>query len=160
MWWESTVFCEVIILGQNCELVVIHQSYHIAEVCVSELYLRLSVFAAYISNIRYSTHLPLVPHTCHGELSHHYSGNGLSPVRCKAITWTNAASLSIGSFGTYFREIWIEMKKAFIKNAFESVVCEMVANLLHRRWVNNRSARIWWHIMSNHDSCWADVAKM
>ena len=115
MWWESTVFCEVIILGQNCELVVIHQSYHITEVCVSELYLRLSVFAAYISNIRYPTHLPLVPHTCHGELSHHYSGNGLSPVRCKAITWTNAASLSIGSFGTYFREIWIEMKKAFIK---------------------------------------------
>ena len=35
------------------------------------------------------------------------SDNGLSPVRRQAITWTNAAVLSIGLLGTYFSEIWI-----------------------------------------------------
>ena len=35
------------------------------------------------------------------------SGNGLLPVRCQAITWTNASLLSIGPFETNFSEIWI-----------------------------------------------------
>ena len=35
------------------------------------------------------------------------SDNGLSPVRCQAITWTNAGVLSIGLIGTNFNEIWI-----------------------------------------------------
>ena len=35
------------------------------------------------------------------------SGNGLSPVRHQAITWTNAGLLSIGLIRTYFSEIWI-----------------------------------------------------
>ena len=35
------------------------------------------------------------------------SGNGLSPVRCQAITWTNADLLSIGLLGTTFSEIRI-----------------------------------------------------
>ena len=30
------------------------------------------------------------------------SGNGLSPMRCQAITWTNTDSLSYGSLGTHF----------------------------------------------------------
>ena len=35
------------------------------------------------------------------------SGNGLSPVRRHAITWTNADLLSTGLLGTSFSEIWI-----------------------------------------------------
>ena len=35
------------------------------------------------------------------------SGNGLSPIRRQAITWTNAALSSIGLLGTSFNEIWI-----------------------------------------------------
>ena len=35
------------------------------------------------------------------------SGNGLSPARRQAITWTNAGLLSIGLLGTNFSEIWI-----------------------------------------------------
>ena len=32
------------------------------------------------------------------------SGNGLSPVRCQAIIWSNAGLLSIGLLGTHFSE--------------------------------------------------------
>ena len=38
------------------------------------------------------------------------SGNGLSPVRRQAITWTNAKLLFIGPLGTHFIEIWIKMQ--------------------------------------------------
>ena len=37
------------------------------------------------------------------------SGNGLSPVRCQAITWTNADLSSIGPLWTNFSEIWIKI---------------------------------------------------
>ena len=37
------------------------------------------------------------------------SGNGLSPLRCQAITWTNAGLLSIGLLGTNFSEIRIRI---------------------------------------------------
>ena len=52
------------------------------------------------------------------------SGNGLSPVRRQAITWTRADLLSIGPLGTYFNEMRIEI--LFIKEiAFENVVYEI-----------------------------------
>ena len=56
------------------------------------------------------THLPLVPHICVNELDwiNTGSGNGLSPVRHQAITWTNAVLLSIRPTGTNFSEIWIK----------------------------------------------------
>ena len=38
------------------------------------------------------------------------SVNGLSPVRCQAITWTNADLFSIEPLGTNFIEIWIEIQ--------------------------------------------------
>ena len=44
------------------------------------------------------------------------SGNGLSPNRRQAITWTNADLLSTGPFGTNDSVIWIEMQSfSFIK---------------------------------------------
>ena len=41
------------------------------------------------------------------------SGNGLSPVRRQAITWTNAELISIVTLGTNFREIRIKNTKCF-----------------------------------------------
>ena len=52
------------------------------------------------------------------------SGNGLSPVRRQAITWTDAGSLSIGRLGANFIEIR-RFSVIFIQeNAFEIVVCQ------------------------------------
>ena len=39
------------------------------------------------------------------------SDNGLSPMRCQAITWTNVDLLSIGPMGTNFSEIRIKIKQ-------------------------------------------------
>ena len=48
------------------------------------------------------------------------SGNGVSPVWRQAITWTNAALLSIEPLGTNFSEIQIEIKKiSLIKMCFK-----------------------------------------
>ena len=55
------------------------------------------------------------------------SGNGLSPVRRQAINWHNAGLLSIGPLGINFSEIRIKTKLFILQNAFEIVVCEMVA---------------------------------
>ena len=38
------------------------------------------------------------------------SDNGLAPVRCQAIIWTNAGLLSIGAWGTNFSEIVNEIQ--------------------------------------------------
>ena len=50
--------------------------------------------------------------------------NGLVPVWHQAITWTNAALLSIGLMGTYFSEIWLGILSLALKNAIEFVVCQ------------------------------------
>ena len=52
------------------------------------------------------------PTTCPTECYVSYptdivSGNGLSPFRSQAITWTNAGLMSVGFLGTSFSEIWI-----------------------------------------------------
>ena len=57
------------------------------------------------------------------------SGNGLAPVRRQVITWTNADLLYIGSLGTNFSEIGMEIPKCYLKTAFKNVVCEMAAIL-------------------------------
>ena len=57
-------------------------------------------------------------------------GNGLSPVRPKATTWTNADLLSLGTYCP-----WIKIHFSFIhENVFEHVVCKMAA-VLCRGWV-------------------------
>ena len=38
------------------------------------------------------------------------SDNGLSPIRCQAITWNIAGLVSIGPLGTNFNEMWIEIQ--------------------------------------------------
>ena len=53
----------------------------------------------------------LVPHIRVSELGSIGSGNGLSPVRRQAITWTNVDLLSIGPLRTNFSEIRIKIEK-------------------------------------------------
>ena len=56
------------------------------------------------------------------------SRNGLSPVRCQTITWSNSDLQSIGPSGTNFIEIWIKIQKcSFMQNAFENTVCDLAA---------------------------------
>ena len=53
------------------------------------------------------------------------SGNGLSPVRGQAITWTNADLLSVELPGTNFSEIWIGILSfSFQENASEIFFCQ------------------------------------
>ena len=74
------------------------------------------------------THLPLVPHIYASvNWVSIVSGNGLSPVRCEAITWNNAALLSIGPLGKKLQWDFNRNSNIFIQeHVFESVVCEMV----------------------------------
>ena len=55
------------------------------------------------------THWGRVTHICVSNLTTIGSANGLSPGRRQAITWTNAGILLIGSLGTNFSEILIEI---------------------------------------------------
>ena len=64
------------------------------------------------------------------------SGNGLSPVRRQAITWTNAGLLSIGPLRTNSSKNFYSTSNIFIQeHALENVVCEMTAILFRGRWV-------------------------
>ena len=54
-------------------------------------------------------------HICVGKLTIVGSDNGLSPERRQAIIWTNAGILVIGSLGTNFSEILIEIQTFSLK---------------------------------------------
>ena len=55
------------------------------------------------------THWGWVTHICISDLIIIDSDNGLSPGQCQAIIWTNAGMLLIGSSGTNFSEIIVEI---------------------------------------------------
>ena len=64
------------------------------------------------------------------------SGNGLSPVRRQAITWTNADLLPIGLLGTYFSDIWIGILSFSFKKMQLKMSSDKIAVILSRgRWV-------------------------
>ena len=56
------------------------------------------------------THWGRLTHICLGNLTIIGSDNGLSPGRRQAIIWTNAGILLIGTLGTNFNEISIEIQ--------------------------------------------------
>ena len=56
------------------------------------------------------THWGWVPYICISKLTIICSDNGLVPGQCQAIIWTNAGKLLIGSLGTNFSEILIEIQ--------------------------------------------------
>ena len=65
-------------------------------------------------------HLPLVPNWVDID-----SYNGLSPVRCQAVTLPNTDLLSVGPLGTNFSIIRIKNKTFIHENAFENIACEI-----------------------------------
>ena len=65
------------------------------------------------------------------------SDNGLAPGRHQAIIWNNAGLLSIGTSGTQFSEILIEIQTVSLKkNTFENTVWKMAAILSRPQCVN------------------------
>ena len=79
------------------------------------------------------THLPLVPHI-HASVNRVtiVSDYGLSPIRRQAITWTNAGSLYIGTIGTNFRQILIEIKNFSVKKMHLKMSSAKMAPILSR----------------------------
>ena len=72
------------------------------------------------------------------------SNNGLSPVRCQAITWTNAGVLSIGLIGTNFNEIRI-LILSFKKMHLKMWSAKMAAILSRGGWVKDRfQPHVWY----------------
>ena len=70
----------------------------------------------YYLSLNVLTHWGLVTHICVSKLSIIGSDNGLSPDRRQAIIWTNAGILLIGTLGTNFNEILIEIHTFSFKN--------------------------------------------
>ena len=65
------------------------------------------------------------------------SGNGLSPVRRRAITWNNAGLLSIELLGTNFSEFRIRILSfSFKKMHLKLSSAKVAAILIRGRWVN------------------------
>ena len=82
--------------------------------------------------LRLLTHWGRVTHICVSKLTIVVIDNGLSPVWCQAIIWTNAEIPLIEplSLGTNLIEILTELHIFSLKeNVFQSVVCEMVNSL-------------------------------
>ena len=76
------------------------------------------------------THWGKVIYLCVSKLTIIGSDNGLLPGQCQSVIWTNAGILLIRTLGTHFIEILSKIHIFFIKeNAFQNVVCEMVADL-------------------------------
>ena len=90
----------------------------------------------FVSASVHSSHLPLVPHLCVSDWVIIGKINGLSPVRCHAITWTNAGLLSIGLLGTHFNEIWIDILSFSFNKMHLKMSSAKTAIILSRwRWV-------------------------
>ena len=90
------------------------------------------------------------------------SGNGLSPVRQQAITWTNADILSIGPPGANFPEIWIKVPLFSFKEMplkMSSAKCRPFCSDMHelnsvyiRNWDSNIISSVAWVISSRSRS--------
>ena len=84
------------------------------------------------------THWGRVTHICVSKLAIIVSDNGLSPGRRQAIIRTNARILLIRPLGTNFNEMLIEIVTfSFMKNAFESDICEKAFILSRPQCVKN-----------------------
>ena len=78
-----------------------------------------------VARMNILSHRGWVTHICVGNLAIIGSDNDLSPVRRQAITWNNAGILLNGPLGTNFSKILIEVHEFALKNAFETIDCEM-----------------------------------
>ena len=73
-------------------------------------------------------------HKCVSKWTIIGSDNGLSPARCQAIIWTNAAILLINSWEQTSENVTRNFYILFIENAFQNVVRKnIVASHFHHR---------------------------
>ena len=81
--------------------------------------------------VTYEHNLQLIvdgsPHMASWKSIINGSGNGLSYIRHKAITWTGLMSIEIPE--TDLKEIWNKIQTFSFKNAIENVACKMLATL-------------------------------
>ena len=83
------------------------------------------------------THLGRVTHICVSKLTTIGSDNGLSPVRCQAIIWSNSGILLIRTLGTNFSEILSKIRSfSFKQMHLKMSSAKMAAILSKGRWVN------------------------
>ena len=75
------------------------------------------------------------------------SGNGLSPVRRQAITWTDAELLPFAPIGTNFSEIWIEILTSWYQKIGLKMSSVKVSAMLSR----GEGGGVNWHIMYQSD---------
>ena len=76
-------------------------------------------------------------YTCASKSTIIGSDNGLSPGRCQAIIWTDAAIFIIGPLGTNFSEILITLYIFIQENAFENGVRKLAAILSRPQYVKH-----------------------
>ena len=88
------------------------------------------------------------------------SGNDLSPVRRKDITWSNADLLSIGPFETNFSEIRIKIQNVSFNIMHLNVLCEMVAILSEGNDLNTftLAAHSLWNLSSKKQHYWRGIS--
>ena len=80
-----------------------------------------------MTSFRCTNSSPLMPHICVSVSIG--SDIGLSPIRRQAIIWTNTGILLIEPLGTKLCETLIEIHTFSLKDASETIVCEMAAIL-------------------------------
>ena len=80
-----------------------------------QMYVQCLKFSQKVVGPHTLTHWGRVTFICVSKLTIFGSDNGLSPGRRQAIIWTNAGILLIGSLGTNFSEILIEILTFSIK---------------------------------------------
>ena len=89
-----------------------HEKFNFDASCISPI---LKTFIG-CQTMKCLTHWGRVTHICVSKLSIIGSDNGLSPDRRQAIIWTSAGILLIGTLGTKFNEILIEIQIFSFKN--------------------------------------------
>ena len=78
-----------------------------------------------------STHWGRATHICVSKPSHYWTlDNGLAPIQCQALIWSDIHSLINGTLGNKRCAISIKIQTFLLKNAFENVICKM-AYILH-----------------------------
>ena len=101
-----------------------------------------------------------VTHICVSKLTITGSDNGLTPGRRQTIIWTNAGILLIGSLGTNFSEILIEiyrfsLKKMHLKMSSGKLRPSCLGlNVLNWRASGSIRSRHWKNYIYVFDPCW------
>ena len=68
--------------------------------------------------------------------------NGLSPVQCHAINWSNAGLISIWLSATYFSETNQNTTIFIEENVYGHVICQVLAILSQRQYVYRADSRL------------------